>query len=186
MKKAKIFLCVLCVVLVFTAFSVMASDLNTADADAIYAYVDENGKVIQSNMKVHMGDSGLDVLAVRGGKKGWLFDVVSAKTDYYLYMDTDDKYADKFDKGRIVEIEVEFFDAGEGSFAIEYIGRDGKAKESPYKEMDGSLSWKKHTFVITDEHMNNGFEGADFKLSSKTKNMQTSFENFVVRAVNVS
>ena len=186
MKKAKIFLCVLCVVLVFTAFSVMASDLNTADADAIYAYVDENGKVIQSNMKVHMGDSGLDVLAVRGGKKGWLFDVVSAKTDYYLYMDTDDKYADKFDKGRIVEIEVEFFDAGEGSFAIEYIGRDGKAKESPYKEMDGSLSWKKHTFVITDALMNNGFEGADFKLSSKTKNMQTSFENFVVRAVNVN
>lgn len=170
-----------------TAFAVLPASAGKTIAGDVqaYAYVDENTQVNSGNMRVFTGNQGLDNFTVKGGKHGWFFDVVSAKTDHYLYMDINDELTDKDDKGRIVEVTVEYFDAGDACFTIEYMGRDGKLKESKYFEFKNSLTWKKHTFIISDAVLHNGLEGADMRISSKTNNMATSPESFVVKSVNV-
>ena len=170
-----------------TALAVLPASAGetAAGAAAAYAYVDESAQVHCENMRVFMGDQGLNALTVKGGKAAWLFDVISAKTDNYLYMDIDDGLTDKADKGRVVEITVEYFDSGYACFTIEYTGRDEKSKEAAYLEFKNSLTWKKYTFVISDAVLCNGLNGADFRLCSKTKLMATSPENFAVKSVKV-
>ena len=168
-----------------TIFADNNADIKNTSSIWANAYVDDSGQVVSSNMKVYTGDSGLNNFSIKGGKKGWLFDILSAKTDNYLYMDIDDNLLDKRDKGRIIKVSVDYFDAGTSSFAIEYTNREGTQVETPYKEFEGSLKWKTHTFTIMDAYLTNGVNGADLRLSSKTKNMQTSLENFTVSKVSV-
>ena len=176
-----------------TAFSCYA--YKEVDSGRIYAYVDENEAVHTSNMKVYMGDNGKNIISSMGGKKGWLFDVESDSTDYYLYMDVDDSLADKEDIGRTVKISVDYFDKSNidvarlkqlsSSFCIEYENTEGKIVESPYYEFDNSLMWHSYTFTLTDAVLNNGVNGADFRLCSKAKRMATSGGSFVVSNVEI-
>ena len=134
-----------------TAFAVLPASAGKTIAGDVqaYAYVDESAQVHCENMRVFMGDQGLNALTVKGGKAAWPFDVISAKTDNYLYMDIDDGLTDKADKGRVVEITVEYFDSGYACFTIEYTGRDEKSKEAAYLEFKNSLTWKKSVSVVT-------------------------------------
>ena len=172
-----------------------ATDTPKADTSLINAYVDEKGQIITNNMKVYMGDNGYNKLADKGGQLGWLFDVSVNNTDYYLYMDVDDKLADKTDMGRIINVTVEYFDQVDiniekkdqlaGCLTIEYTNSDGKVIEAPYVDFQNSLTWKKHTFVLKDAMLLNGVNGADFRVCSKSTRMATSGDNFVVKMVDV-
>ena len=119
----------------FSGFSVFADSASVQEKCA-QAYLQSDGTVVEKNIKVYTGDSGLDTISVKGGKKGWLFDVTSSNADYYLYLDVDDSFADKYDKGRIIEVSVDYFDAGTSCFTIEYTNGSGKAIEAPYKEFE--------------------------------------------------
>ena len=199
MNIRKVISGVLSAAMILSAFPAVSASGNVDKADAsfaINAYVDENGEVVTNNMSVYMGDVGNNTISVKGGKKGWLFDVVSDVKDFYLYMDIDDKLTDSVDKGRIVEISVDYFDFSEvdvetldqgvASFTIQYVNRLGKTVETPYKEFQNSLSWRTHTFVINDALLTNGVNGADFRLCSKTNKMATSADSFVVSKVDVN
>ena len=116
MNIRKVISGVLSAAMILSAFPAVSASANVDKADAsfaINAYVDENGDVVTNNMSVYMGDVGKNIISVKGGKKGWLFDVVSDVKDFYLYMDIDDKLTDSVDKGRIVEISVDYFDFSE-------------------------------------------------------------------------
>ena len=95
---------------VTSAFSCVAYGEGAENTEKIRAYVDGSETVHASNMKVYTGDNGKNAISSMGGKKGWLFDVESDSTDYYLYIDVDDNLADKKDMGRVVEISVDYFD----------------------------------------------------------------------------
>ena len=187
MKGKKLISGLLSLAVALSGFSAFASS-EKQDAVRVkeaMAYVDESGQVTEKNIDVYTGDTGLDIMSVKGGRKGWLFDITSSNADYYLYMNVDDSFADSYDKGRIIEVSVDYFDAGTSSFTLEYTNGNGKVIEAPYKEFEGSLTWKNHTFVLYDAFLSNGVNGADMRLASKTKNMATSFENFVISGVSV-
>ena len=74
-----------------TIFADNNADIKNTSSIIAQAYVDDNGQVVSNNMKVYTGDFGLNAFSIKGGKKGWLFDILSSKTDNYLYMDIDDK-----------------------------------------------------------------------------------------------
>jgi len=186
MFKTRIISGILSFAMMFSALPAFANTASKTTENLINAYVDENKQVITNNMDVYMGDNNLDNFNISGGKYGWFFDVFSAKTDHYLYMNINDELVDKSDKGRIVEVSVEYFDASTSSFTLEYTNREGKVVEAPYKEFEGSLSWRTHTFVLTDAVFENGVNGVDLRLCSKTKLMATSTDNFTVKAVSVN
>lgn len=181
---------------VTSAFSCCVYGKNEKNGEKIFAYVDDGGAVHTSNMKIYTGDNGKNAISSMGGKKGWLFDVESDSTDYYLYIDVDDNLADKEDIGRVVEISFDYFDKSNinisrlkqvsSSFCVEYQNTDGKIAESPYFELDNSLMWHTYTFTLTDAVLNNGVNGADFRICSKSKKMGTSGGNFVVNNVEVN
>ncbi len=187
MVKTKLISYILSAVMIFSSVpATAAANGGRADTSSeISAYVDENRNVVMNNMTVRMGDNNLGNFNKSGGKPGWLFDVFSAKTDNYLYMDVNDSLTDGEDRGRIIEVSVDYFDAGTASFTLEYTNREEKVVEAPYKEFEGSLTWKTHTFVLRDAVLINGVNGADFRLCSKTKLMATSTDNFTVNRVSV-
>ena len=126
MVKTKLISYILSAVMIFSSVPVAAA-ANGGHAGAsseISAYVDENRNVVMNNMTVRMGDNNLGNFNKSGGKPGWLFDVFSAKTDNYLYMDVNDSLTDGEDRGRIIEVSVDYFDAGTASFTLEYTNRE--------------------------------------------------------------
>lgn len=181
---------------VTSAFSCVAYGEGAENTEKIRAYVDGSETVHTSNMKVYTGDNGKNAISSMGGKKGWLFDVESDSTDYYLYIDVDDNLADKKDMGRVVEISVDYFDKSNiniarlkqvsSAFCVEYQNTDGKIVESPYFELDNSLMWHTYTFTLTDAVLQNGVNGADFRICLKSKTMGTSGGSFVVNNVEVN
>ncbi|MFC5530581.1 glycosyl hydrolase family 28-related protein [Cohnella yongneupensis] len=83
----------------------------------------------------------------------------------YLYMNVDDKFL--FDnKDLDVEIEVEYFDQGNGTITLQYDSQEEAAafKDAalfPYKD---SGKWKTTTFLLSDAKFANRANGDDFRL----------------------
>lgn len=91
----------------------------------------------------------------------------------YLYFDIDDSYLYDI-KGPVVEIMVEYLDAGQGTFTLQYDSHDpnvsgkGAYKSAPAVRLENSGVWKTVTIRIEDGRFANRENAeSDFRLSSK-------------------
>jgi len=82
----------------------------------------------------------------------------------YLYMNIDDDYLFN-DNSHIVEVEVEYYDEGNGQFLIQYKSRSGDYVSTPALSYGDTKTWKKHIFRIADGQFANDLNGDDFRIS---------------------
>jgi len=81
----------------------------------------------------------------------------------YFYMNVDDDYL--LDNGDYdVEVEVEYFDQGNGLIVLQYDSATAAFKGAPAFQYGDSRTWKKHVFRLKDAKFANRANGADFRI----------------------
>ncbi len=89
----------------------------------------------------------------------------------YVYFDLDESFA--FDlEPQPIAIEIEYYDGGCASFALEYDSQDpnGSVREGAFKHaggvrVEGSNTWKTATFRVEDARLANRTNGSDLRLA---------------------
>jgi hypothetical protein len=111
---------------------------------------------------------GFEALSSKENKKG---------TQRRICFDVDDSFC--FFEKRAFEIVVEFFDAGEGSFSLEYDSADRTlpaeqrvVKSAGQVRFTNTGEWRMESFTISDAVFGNGQPGgADFRLSTDKRGL---------------
>ena len=112
-------------------------------------------------MKAWYGDNAT-VPVISDDPSGWK---LQFKTGIkYIYVDVVDNLMYDL-KGEAIEIEVDYYDDGEGTFTVTYDGYEKKDDDAEYVDLTGTNSWKTHTFFIQDAVFKNGLGGADFRIA---------------------
>lgn len=120
-------------------------------------------EVVRNGIVPWAGDNpdGL-VTGSAGDKTYWQTDK-SAGTSY-LYMNVDDSYlydSDRYD----VEVTVEYWDEGNGSFVLQYDAQSAAFKDGVKFDYTDTKTWKSQKFTLTDAKFANRANGADFRIS---------------------
>lgn len=129
-------------------------------------------------MTIRCGDDASRLTyAEKGGRVGWLTDIDN--NFRFLYCDIEDTYL----YGKYpIEIKVDYFDEGEGSFALFY----NTNKETKIIQLQDTKTWKTAVFNIADLDCRNTINNsADFRIALWTSKMGTSKDNICFGAVRV-
>lgn len=148
---------------------------------------DKGQPVLSDNITVNY-DGGYSVEKV-GGE--WA--LKRAGSSQYVFVNTDNEFLYAPD-GTPVEIEVEYYDTGEGYFALCYDGVSSKywwdTAPSAWAmgdivKMTDSKEWKKHTFYVEDMCAMGRYSGRDFNLQIWTHTNGLSTGDVYIRSIKV-
>lgn len=117
------------------------------------------------------------------GREGWQLNPDNANYRY-IYIDVSD-YAFYNLRDTALEIEVDYYDEGNGTFLIEYDSYERTDAHTEYVDCLNSFEWKTHTFFIQDALFKNGLSGADFRIAVYSKNLGASRGTIVFGGVRV-
>ncbi|SEU19087.1 glycosyl hydrolase family 28-related protein [Paenibacillus sp. NFR01] len=83
----------------------------------------------------------------------------------YFYMDVDDGYLHE-NSGYDVQVQVEYFDEGNGSMVLQYdaLGAPNAFKDAPLFTYTDTRTWRTHTFELTDAWFAGRTNGGDFRI----------------------
>lgn len=152
----------------FPTFAVFAdngdvtSDLYTAEAILGTELESKGFSLIES------GNLNTPNVVKRSGSYCWLLDKTKGKDLAYINFALSDSFKNERD-GSVYEIEVEYFDAGEGYFNLAYDSVGETSKYADFVYMNNTLIWKTAHFTIDDAQFANEIDGKyDFRLSITT------------------
>ncbi|MEM8677740.1 MAG: hypothetical protein AAGF97_00165 [Planctomycetota bacterium] len=101
---------------------------------------------------------------------GTVSDVVYA-LEPYLYFQIDDGFVGQEVDGRDITIEVEYLDAQNGEFHVEYSAPTQIVASSP-ATLTGKVEWRTHRFQLADAVLGNELNGgADFRIHKQGGNL---------------
>lgn len=125
----------------------------------------------------------------RDGKYGWLLNKSDGKDKAYIGFVLDNKFKHEENDGSVYEIEVEYYDTGEGYIAIHYDSYDEPKKMAEAFYTSNEKRWKTVSVTLDDaefkKHISDRF---DFQVSiaMPSYNMPVSTESLAVRRVKVT
>lgn len=139
----------------------------SADSNNVSAVL--GGTVVNNGVEPRAGDgSSGPVTGTLDGKGYWQTDKDSGSTAadkiLYLYMNINDDYLYN-NVSDAVEIEVEYYDEGNGQFLIQYKSQSGDYASTPVFKYGNTKNWKKHIFKIADGVFANDLNDDDFRIS---------------------
>jgi len=82
----------------------------------------------------------------------------------YIHVDVADHLMYNL-KGEAIEIEVDYYDEGEGTFTVQYDGYERNDDDAEYVDLTDTKGWKTHTFFIQDAVFKNRLNNADFRIA---------------------
>lgn len=104
----------------------------------------------------------------------------------YLYMNVDDAFL--FDNKELdVEVEVEYFDQGNGTITLQYDSQEEAAafKDAPLFSYKNSGQWRTTTFLLPDAKFANRANGDDFRLGVEGGGASADNPDFKIASVKV-
>lgn len=119
---------------------------------------------------------------------GWVLRFRSG--DFYIHIDVDDNILYGLE-GEAVEIEVDYYDKGNGVFTITYDGYEKNETDAEFVDLTNTGEWKTHTFFIQDALFTNRLNGdSDFRIAVSSKflksaNSSDGRDNIIFGAVRV-
>lgn len=107
----------------------------------------------------------------------------------WLIFDISRDYMVRLKDGTGVDITVEYFDEGDGTFCLVYDARGDSAevrkKPSEKVMLNGTNTWKRHTFHLYDAYFGNRCENKDFLLTLYDASIDFSTSDLIFRSVKV-
>lgn len=143
--------------------------LTIAVPSVVFASTDEKPREIWAtfgersvfkNLKAWYGPDAEDPV-VSTDPLGWNLSWKKVQT---IYVDVSDSLMYDL-KGEALEIEVDYYDEGEGLFTLTYDGYEKVRQDAEYVDLTDTKKWKTHTFFIQDAKFKNGLSNADFRIS---------------------
>lgn len=136
------------------------------------------------------------------GKEAWKLDPSNGTSNQYIYVDVDDSVLYNLTDGRNVEVEVEYFDDTEATLTFEYVKYDWKnittqkpqrtkqfntadVKELEHLQFTNTHNWKTYTWNMSRASLNNGLNGADFRLAIHSSTLNKSKGTVLVHSIKV-
>lgn len=164
----------------------------TAKVGDILAFADYTNGGELYNMARVGGVSGMNVVE-RNGRKGLLADHTD-RNKLYWFLDIADEYMCDIPDGVPIDVEVEYFDEGNGGFGLSYsshayavgsTGTGGDIATSTTEDfyLTDTNEWKTTTFHLENMRMNNGDSGWDLRLGIWTPSMGRSPESVVFGSI---
>lgn len=103
----------------------------------------------------------------------------------HLGVDIDDRFIYS-EEAVPLDITVEYYDLGLGSFSIQYMA-DGEKKDAEVVELKNSKKWIKYTFHFDDIQCGNQYNGGtDFRIALWTNTMKFSTTDVYIKSVEVA
>lgn len=150
----------------------------------------DKGGYTKSDNITHVGYVGKPELV--GGEYAWK-STLSSEDGKHIHIITSNDWL-YAPEGTPVEIEVEYYDTGNGFFAIRYdgvndvqwwSGSPDKWSDSEKLTMTGAGQWKKHIFYLEDVQAIQEFQGKDFQLSLWTNQYGTSPGDIYIKSITI-
>lgn len=148
------------------------------------ATADYGANTTSYRLKTHHATSDTPIVKTQRGRDGWLLDPSKGATNRYIYVDVDDNFLYDLTE-EAVEITVDYFDEGTGTFLIEYDARDRVDRHTEIVDLTDTRRWKSYTFFIQDACFLNRLEKADFRIGVYSKNMGNSRGAVLIGGVSV-
>ncbi len=115
----------------------------------------------------------------------WQLKSANANSSYIL-VDIAEGFLDRINDGTYVEIEVDYFDRGEGVFSLEYDSQLKGNKETDGVYLTNSEKWKTHTFKIDDAYFGNRDMEGDFAIRVRSSRLTHSAGNVHIGEIRVT
>lgn len=135
-------------------------------------------------LKTWHATSDVPIVKEQRGREGWLLEPSKGTLNRYIYVDVDRNYLYDL-KEEAVEITVDYFDEGKGTFLIEYDARDRVDQHTEIVDLTNTRQWKSYTFFIQDACFLNRLEKADFRIGVYSTNMGNSRSAVLIGGVSV-
>jgi len=137
-------------------------------AEADYAYIIFGKKTERSGMSA----TGWQETAMRDGKEAAVLDPDTSAVNMNISMG--DAYAALSD-GECIDLEVTYYDEGEGKFTLYYDGKNGKTTYPEIIRMKNTCTWKTVIFSMQNPRFNKGLDsGCDVQINLNNTAMSKS------------
>ena len=111
---------------------------------------------------------------IRCGK--WGYDRKNFEPQSCLNINVDSDLETRYGVCESVEVTVNYFDAGDGSFTLLYDGEDSEEALTEIVDLHNSMKWRNYTFYIKNPHFKKRCGGYDIRVSVFSRVMGNSFE----------
>lgn len=190
--------------IVLPSITLPASAADDAVASVVF------GKEVKSEYvtSVKCGPDGTFPYTVveKDGKFGWSLAPGTASDSNYvsytrnkngqIYIDLSKTFAYKVKDRNVYEVEVEYFDEGNGHFRVMYDGltdpwkdpsdkSTSKTRKTEIVYLENTGKWKTHTFRLENPSFSDNFKGFDIALATYEDAMGTTLENVTFGGVKV-
>lgn len=170
--------CFLIVVSLFNlCLSVNAADENYAEAVFSSEYAS------CTNMSAALTNEITPDLSEKNGITGWFLDPeVTSKS--YIRCNINDSFMSNLSYGETVYVDVTYFDENYGGFSIYYDGVE--ERKSEFVQLENSMNWKTHRFVLNDAYFGNRLKTNDFEIITNLENeMGKSISGVVIGSIKI-
>lgn len=167
------------------------------------AYAVFDDETITSGMRVAVGDVDEKNIVIQNGKKGLVLDPGLAEKNRYLYVDVDDDIMYALDDGTAFDVEIEYFDAEQGTLTMKYpyyyswnsnmksvadpdsAGRV-VSKETDILDFADTQVWRTYSWYLPDAAMKNTLNGYDFSIGIYGAKTQYSKGKAIIRSIKIN
>lgn len=165
--------------------------------DVAYINFGRDMETKNADVKYGKNNSRYDLRTVpieKGGRYGWNVSPIADWADTHLYINLRDSWVGKLKKNESYEIEVDYFDEGNGNFRVIYDAMPNPWDEKDVKNhlkrcdtvyLDNTMEWKTAKFLLDTPRFNNGYDEADLVVTINDKDMGISPAAVVFGAVRV-
>lgn len=163
---------------------VAASIHNVYAAGEVIAYIDYTNSVQTAYMTVNNG--GMKTV-VRDGLSGVVADKDN-NNQLYLWVNVDDSEKYNIKDDTPLDIEIKYYDEGNGRFVISYSSHtfdENMFNSSEIVQLTNTMQWKTATFHFEDMKLDNGMNGYDFRVGIWGITMVRSPESVIFGSITV-
>lgn len=107
----------------------------------------------------------------------------SAVNGSWLIFDVSSSYMARLKDGTGVDITIEYYDAGDGTFCLTYDARDDRNKPSEKVLLNGTNTWKTYTFHLYDAYFGNRHRSKDFSLCLYDTSIDFSTSDLIFKSI---
>ncbi len=159
----------LCLSVIFLIFTLAPGYNAVYAADKSQLSVTLGKNPVENGITVKAGDADTKRVVVKGGKECWQSNI--AENFLYIYCNVDDNIIYDCDGSYDIEVSVEYFDEGNGSFSIFYDNGTLEDNEDEIVKITNTKAWKIKTFHLENAKFTNKISSSDFRIALWTKAM---------------
>lgn len=166
--KQKLLSMVLIICCVFSTFPHCALAKSARDDNTAYAVLGDGVESVNFS-KVNAGTKEDPDKGERAGEKCWIMsNRLGGELLAYINFDLDKNFAENVNTGDVYEIEVDYWDQGNGYFYLEYDSHFKPMKQAEVTYLQNEEMWKTVKYTVDDAYFGNRVDGGyDFRLVIK-------------------